>query len=123
MKRARAGVILEHLRKLGSPADDVPSDRELLHRFARGRDEAAFTILARRHGPMVLSVGRRTLHDAQAAEDVCQAVFLVLASQAGSRKWQESVASWLYRVAHHVARRANRAAGRRRLHESRTVPR
>ncbi|HLN26309.1 MAG TPA: sigma-70 family RNA polymerase sigma factor [Gemmataceae bacterium] len=115
----RTGHILEHLRNLVVKDEDGTSDRELLHRFARRRDEAAFATLVRRHGPMVLQVCRRTLHNWHDAEEVCQGVFLVLASKAASRHWQKSIANWLHQVAYHLALNARTAAIRRALHESR----
>src|SRR5262245_2878514 len=62
------------------------SDRQLIERFAAGRDplaaEAAFAALVARHGPMVLGVCRQVIGDHQHAEDTFQAVFLVLAQRA-----------------------------------------
>src|SRR5262245_60707158 len=79
MANDQATVILRHLRKLVAPdAYKQASDRDLLRRFVAGRDEAAFTTLVRRHGPMVLRVCQRVLHQRQDAEDACQATFLVL---------------------------------------------
>ena len=77
------------------------SDAQLLDRFVSRRDEAAeaaFEELVIRHGPMVLRVCRGVLHDAHDAEDAFQAVFLVLASRAGSIRRSGSVASWLFGV-------------------------
>jgi RNA polymerase sigma factor (sigma-70 family) len=94
-----------------SRADVVPapeSDRTLLQRFAVERDEAAFTVLVERHGPMVLDVCRRVLHDAHEAEDACQATFLVLARKCGSLQQPELLANWLYGVAYRSARKAQR---------------
>ena len=70
---------------------------------------------------MVLRLCQRLLQNWHDAEDVCQATFLVLAAKASSRHWQPSVASWLYRVAHHLARKAKTAAVRRALHEGQVV--
>ena len=67
------------LRRLAAPAE---SDATLLGRFVRERDEIAFTSLVDRHRPMVLHVCRRVLGDPHAAEDACQATFLVLARKA-----------------------------------------
>src|SRR5260370_27180331 len=82
------------------------SDRELLDRFHRLRDQDAFEQLVRRHGPMVLSVCRRILVHAHDAEDAFQATFLVLVRKAGSLRNPELLANYLYGVAYRVARKA-----------------
>jgi RNA polymerase sigma factor (sigma-70 family) len=124
MATRQATVILRHLRKLAAPeGSQQVSDRELLRRFAADRDEAAFAALVRRHGPLVLRVCQRVLHHRQDAEDACQATFLVLARKASSSQWHDSVASWLYEVAYHLALKARAAAARRSAYEGRTRPR
>jgi RNA polymerase sigma factor (sigma-70 family) len=122
MTAGPARVLLRHLRRLtaGRAADGV-SDRELLERFSRNRDEAAFAALFERHGAMVLRVGRRALASDQDAEDVLQACFLLLARKAGSVAWQASVAGWLYRTAYHLALKARSAAACRAAHERRAA--
>lgn len=118
MNRTQTSILMQYLRKLVSEPPTLPlSDRELLQRFAEQRDESAFTTLVRRHGPMVLRLCQRLLHNEHDAEDACQATFLVLASKAASRYWQPSVASWLYRVACHVSRKAKAAALCRAMRE------
>src|SRR5262245_3134576 len=99
-------------------ADPVP-DAELLTRFRQSRDEAAFAQLAERHGPMVLGVCRRMLHDPHAAEDAFQATFLALARGAGRLRTAGSVAAWLYGAAVRVSLKARRTAARTRLAASR----
>src|SRR5580704_15341071 len=81
------------------------SDGQLLARFVSGQDEAAFAMLVRRHGPMVLGVCRRVLRHAQDAEDVFQATFLLLARKAGSIRRREAVGSWLYQTAYRLAQK------------------
>src|SRR5437016_2432778 len=91
-------AVLRHLRQLAA-ADNSVSDGDLLQRFISGREEAAFTLLVRRHGPMVWGVCRRALHDRHAAEDAFQATFAVLARRAAAVRERDSLASWLYGVA------------------------
>src|SRR5215831_6771822 len=95
-------------------------DRELLERFVGANDEAAFTVLVERHGPMVLGVCRRALRNAHDAEDACQATFLVLAQKAAHIRKTSSLSSWLHGVASHVAANLKRERSRRRQRERET---
>jgi RNA polymerase sigma factor (sigma-70 family) len=113
-------VILRHIRGLaGIPDADALPDRVLLERFTERGDEAAFTVLVRRHGPMVLRVCRGVLGNVHDAEDAFQATFLVLARKAGELAWQDSVAGWLHEAAYRLALKARTAGLRRRAHEGR----
>src|SRR5207253_10768778 len=104
-------------------AGTEPSDGQLLERFARLGDQAAFAALVRRHGPMVLGVCRRVLRHAQDAEDAFQATFLVLARKARSIARRGALGSWLYGVAYRVALQARDDARRRRRHAHRSANR
>jgi RNA polymerase sigma factor (sigma-70 family) len=106
MQNGQGSLVLRHLRRLATvpPSADL-SDRELLESFINSRDEAAFEALVRRHGPVVLRVGRRVLLSPHDAEDVFQATFLVLARQPTSIRKRESIAAWLYGVAYRIARK------------------
>jgi RNA polymerase sigma factor (sigma-70 family) len=68
---------------------------------------------------MVMAVGLRVLHHHQDAEDVFQATFLLLARKAKTTAWRDTIANWLYEVAHNLARKARDAASRRSVHENR----
>src|SRR4051794_5375959 len=91
------------LTRVSSPTE---TDTELLERFVRHRDEAAFAALVERHGPMVRGACRRILGDPHAAEDAFQAAFLVLARKAAVLPRTEALAGWLYGVARRVALKA-----------------
>jgi RNA polymerase sigma factor (sigma-70 family) len=115
MSYGQLGNTLRQL--LGTPAEETLTDGQLLECFLAQHDEAAFSSLVHRHGPMVLGVCRRVLRDDHAADDAFQATFLVLVRKAGSIGKRESVGTWLYRVAFHLALRARSSASRRRDQE------
>lgn len=101
----RVRGILERLLNRRAPAaGDGATDAELLGRFVRDRDAAAFELLVWRHRATVLGVCRRALRDDAAAEDAFQATFLVLARKAGTVRG--NLGGWLFRVARRVAARA-----------------
>ncbi|HEY1377053.1 MAG TPA: sigma-70 family RNA polymerase sigma factor [Gemmataceae bacterium] len=122
MAKARLAGVLHHLGELrATHAAAEASDAELLGRFADRHEEAAFTGLLLRHGPMVWAVSRRVLPDVQDAEDVFQASFLLLARRAASIRKRESVGSWLHGVTHRLALKARARAARRQVHEKRAA--
>ena len=101
--------LLHFLRKaLGARHGGQP-DSELLARFLATGDRSAFEDLVGRHGPLVWGVCRRLLGQEQAAEDVFQATFLVLARKARSVRASGSLAGWLYQVARRLALAARAA--------------
>src|SRR5437867_2329585 len=70
MATARLQGVIHHLGLAVAARDSagVP-DAQLVQRFVRQRDEAAFELLVWRHGKMVLGTCRRLLRDAHEAED------------------------------------------------------
>jgi RNA polymerase sigma factor (sigma-70 family) len=124
MPKAQLGTVVRYLRDVASRANCVAqTDRELLGAFMGRRDQAAFSALVKRHGPLVLAVCRRMLRNQQDSEDAFQATFLVLARQAASIRKEESLASWLHGVAYRMSSNARRAAARRRKYESQALAR
>ncbi len=120
MAKQSLNGVLQHLRKVAAVQTyHGLSDRELLERFVGTHDEAAFTVLIERHGPMVLGVCRRALPNFHDAEDACQATFLVLARKAGSVRKKTSLSSWLHGVACRVAAKLTRDHARRKSREHR----
>jgi RNA polymerase sigma factor (sigma-70 family) len=108
--------LLRHVRD-SVPRPTVATEAELLDRFVCCRDEEAFAALVARHGSMVLGVCRRVLRDADTAQDVAQATFLVLARQAATIRQPDSLAAFLHQTARHLALKHLRAETRRRQHE------
>jgi RNA polymerase sigma factor (sigma-70 family) len=118
MATAVRTVVVRQLRRLlGADGEGEAADAQLLERFARDHDEAAFAEVVRRHGPMVLRVCRRVLHDGHQAEDCFQAAFLVLARKAGAVRWRASAAGWLFQVAYHLALKVHKRSGLVRARE------
>jgi RNA polymerase sigma factor (sigma-70 family) len=104
MVNGQLDAVLRHVQRIAGVADVRElSDAQLLERFSRERDEGAFAVLVRRHGPLVLGVCGRVLRQVEDVEDVFQATFLVLARKAGKLPWRESVSSWLHEVALRLA--------------------
>src|SRR5262249_15414807 len=92
------------------------TDQQLLRRFASDRDEEAFTVLVRRHGPLVLGVCRRVLGHGPDADDAFHATFLLLAHKAGTIPAPRCVGRRLHEPAWRIADRPQVAAARRRKH-------
>jgi RNA polymerase sigma factor (sigma-70 family) len=103
-------ALLSQLFRLTSPSNDA----ELLRRWVQRRDEDAFAALVNRHGRMVLGTCRRVLGNTHDAEDVFQAVFLILARKSGSLRHPEALPGWLHGVAVRLAYKARTGAARRR---------
>ena len=75
------------------------NDRELLERFARRGDQAAFATLFRRHSSMVLGVCRRVLGHPQDAEDVLQNLCVRLLRRQLPTDFSKNPKAYLYRAA------------------------
>lgn len=114
-----AASLLAHIHRLIAPtAGELGSDAELLRRFVDRSDQSAFAVLVARHGPMVWRLCRRVLGDVHAAEDACQAAFLVLARKANQIRHPEFLAAWLHGVGYRLALKTRAAEDRRRQIET-----
>ena len=76
---------------------------ELVRAYASHRSEEAFATLVSRHANLVYLVALRQLRDAHLEEEVTQAVFIILASKAGSLGPKTILSAWLCRTAQYVA--------------------
>src|SRR5947208_10418421 len=93
-------------------------DLALLHAFASGASQDACAEIVRRHAGRVYSTALRRTRDPHLAEDITQAVFLVLAKKAKKLKSGTVLAGWLYQCARLVSCDAIKANQRRKFHES-----
>src|SRR5438067_1134485 len=116
--------VVQHLRGMLAMEDaaGVP-DADLLKRYVHEHDEAAFEMLVRRHGPMVLGVCRRLLHNPHDAEDAFQVTFLVLVRKASALHSPGTIGNWLYGVAYRTALEVRKASAKRRAKEAMAIPR
>jgi RNA polymerase sigma factor (sigma-70 family) len=95
------------------PNDDLT----LLREYARSHSESAFASLVECHVNLVHSVALRQVRDPHLAEDVTQAVFIILARKAGSLGDNTILSGWLCRVTRYVSFRALRGEWRRQQRE------
>ncbi len=95
--------LVQLLRQFRLQRGGTTTDAELLQLFISQRDDDAFEALVRRHGPMVLGVCRRILHNEADVEDCFQATFLVLVRKAASLRRRCLVSNWLYGTARKAA--------------------
>jgi len=93
------------------------NDRDLLQAYAVDHSERAFDLLVERYLDLVYSAAVRQVRDAHLAEEVCQAVFVILARKAGKLPRAVMLAGWLFRTTRFVAARAVRTEERRRGRE------
>lgn len=114
--------IVEHLRSVLLKQESAGMDGDLLTHFVQRRDEAAFEALVNRHGPMVMGVCCRVLHNPHDAEDAFQATFLVFVRKASNLRSPNQVGNWLYGVAYRTALEARKAAVKRRAKEASVIP-
>ena len=73
-------------------------DMTLVQAYAAEQSEAAFATIVSRHVGLVHSAALRQLRDGHLAQDVTQAVFVLLARKAGSLSPDTVLSGWLYRA-------------------------
>ena len=96
-------------------------DRQLLRQFTQHNSQEAFAALTARYLSLVYSVCRRELDDADLAEDVTQAVFLILARKAPSLRREVVLSGWLFQTARFAARNARTQETRRKAYEAKAA--
>jgi uncharacterized protein (TIGR03435 family) len=91
---------------------DLP-DVRLLEQFSRDGSEEAFATLVERHIAVVHSVALRHTDNPQNAQDITQAVFIILTRKARTLSNKVVLAGWLYNTARLTAANFKRAEARR----------
>ncbi len=100
-----------------SAGADSGTDEQLLHHYAETGDHDTFARIVSRHADWVYSVALRQVRDSGTAEDVAQAVFIILARKARSLGRGTILSGWLFRAVRFVAIDALRSEHRRRMRE------
>ena len=96
-------------------------DWQMLRHYVDHNSEAAFAALMTRYLGLVYSVCRRELADDQAAEDVTQAVFLLLARKAPTLRRGVVLSGWLFQTARYAAKNARLQVQRRTVYEQKAA--
>lgn len=92
-------------------------DQVLLRQYAETGSEDAFSELLRRHVNLVYSAAMRRVGNPEQAEEITQAVFVILARKARGLSQKVILSGWLYRAASLAAASSIRADARRKRRE------
>lgn len=92
-------------------------DSSLLRQYAEASSEAAFTELVTRHLNLVYSVALRQVNQRHHAEEITQAVFIILARKARQLRHDRALSSWLFQTTRLTANNFIRSEARRQRRE------
>ncbi|HTL28317.1 MAG TPA: sigma-70 family RNA polymerase sigma factor [Tepidisphaeraceae bacterium] len=100
---------------------DEASDYQLLQTHRATGSQEAFARLVSRHFSWVISSARRQVRDSAMADDVTQAVFIVLAKKPPTISPDSTLSPWLFGVVRRTCLNALRAQKRRRHYEQKAA--
>ena len=72
------------------------ADMDLVREYARSGSEEAFAVLVQRYINLAYSVALRRVHNPHQAEEICQAVFIILARKASTLPPRTVLSGWVY---------------------------
>jgi len=115
-KKIENKCLISHSSAINNQMPDV-SDIELLRDFNRQGSEDAFAELVRRHINLVYSTACRHVGIAAHAEEITQAVFVILARKAAGLRPDTILEAWLYETTRLTALNFLRGERRRQMRE------
>src|SRR5437899_8731518 len=92
-------------------------DAELLHRYVESGSEVAFAAIVERYKGLVYASALRQVRNPDLADEIAQAVFVVLARKASTLRRGIILSGWLFRTTCFAARDALKAERRRQHRE------
>ena len=92
-------------------------DSALLREYAENNSDEAFAALVTRHINLVYSVALRQVGNPHAAEEITQAVFIILEKKAAQLRHDKALASWLFQATRLTANNFIRSESRRHRRE------
>lgn len=85
----------------------------ILSQYQQARSDAAFKLLVDRYVGIVYAAARRQTRDSHLADDVTQAVFILLSQKAARIPADRPLSAWLLQTTAYCAANARRARARR----------